>query len=285
MDLKTDEFEKHSEILNVNDNFVIGYMGLALDENRRFIGVKGVGKDTASELVSDLLVNSHTPINLSLAGALKDIICRYYNISRAEYDTNEKKEEPIKDYPGWTFRKMLEIYGTNVIRQGIIQLLPDIKEDPENLWLNRVRYIILKENMDPTERLVADTFDLSNDECFNIDRNRSIPRLNYSFNELHRALLALMKKWDMPYPKKTYKKLIQITDVRFFNEYQALKKMKALLVQIQRTLNYASVNTHPSNTVDVRMIPDVTIQNNASKDVLKQNLWRILSEPIHVKNH
>lgn len=256
----------------------IAYMGESVDEKNEYVGNKGVGKDTSAEISTNLLDKTHESICLSLAGHLKDIMCRYLRINRDHYDNPERKELPMDEYLNWTFRKILEIYGTNVVRDGLKKLLPDLKIDTRQIWLDHLIHIVQKENLEPTERLVVDTLDLTNEECFHIPRNQVLPRLGYSFDELHRAFVALLQEWQIPYPRSIKKKLIQVTDVRFLNEYEALKKMKCHIIKIRRQIkSEIQKNTHPSNMQDKRMVPDTIIENNGTKDDLRQRLWHTIS--------
>jgi hypothetical protein len=262
----------------MDQNMGIAYMGESIDEKNEYIGNKGVGKDTSAEIVTDLLDKTHESISLSLAGHLKDIVCRYLRINRAYHDHPERKELPLDDYPNWTFRRILEIFGTNVVRDGLKKLLPELKIDTTNIWLDHLIQTIQKENLEPTERLLIDTLNLTHEEYFQIPRNHVLPRLGYSFDELHRAFVALLQEWQIPYPFSPKKKLIQITDVRFFNEYEALKKMKCHIIKIRRQIKQEiQKNTHPSNMQDKRMVPDVVIENNGTKDDLRQRLWNTIS--------
>ena len=152
--------------------------------------------------------------------------------------------------------------------------------ETRKIWLTKLCNYIKRQSLHPTEELVADVFDLSDHELFDISRNTIISRLNCTFNELHRAVLANMQVKDMPIPQiNKWGKMVIVTDVRFFNEYAALKELGAIVVQVRRTTKQpVSLNgpCHASNMVDHRMIPDEIVQNNATLGDLEQYVRNVL---------
>jgi len=257
---------------------IVAITGVLLDEKDDEVGVKGVGKDTVAEYMFDDLQFTHDVEFASLAGPLKDSMSKLYNIARSKYDTPEYKEQPIGTLDDWSYRRILECYGTDVIREGVKKVLPELAVDCRQIWLNKICNYIQRENLEPTERLVADTFDISNYEMFEIPRNVVIPRLKCSFNQLHRAVIAKMVECKMPVPnrEKTWEKMLIITDVRFLNEYTALKNVGATVIQVRRKNVKAVKTDHPSNQVNPEMVPDYVIQNMGTLFELQERVREVM---------
>lgn len=259
---------------------IVAITGVLLDAKDNEVGVKGVGKDTVAGYMFDDLQFTHDVEFASLAGPLKDYMSKLYNISRSKYDTPEYKEVPIAMLNEWSWRKILETYGTDVIREGVKQVLPELAVDCRQIWLNKICNYIQRENLEPTERLVADTFDISNYEMFEIPRNIVIPRFKCSFNQLHRAVLSKMvyHKMPVPNPDKMWEKVLIITDVRFLNEYTALKNVGATIIQVRRKNAKAVQSNHPSDQVNREMIPDYVIQNMGTLCELQESVKDVMKK-------
>jgi len=249
---------------------VLGYTGVAYNAQGHVVGVKGVGKDTAATIVSNLYGDTHRIVHTSFALKLKRIVSEYYNLNTDVCDIPRHKELGLVQYPGWSWRKLLEIYGTDVVRNGLRKRLPKLRTD--EIWLNEVRYDILTSRMTPQEKLVMDTFDLSSYEFFDHPRHEIIPRLGYSLHELSHAMHDTMEEHKLPSPVRATPFAIQVTDVRFLNEYTMLKQHGASIIQIRRMVPDQTISTHISNRMDPAMIPDIVIENNEDVEALERRI-------------
>ena len=269
-------FTKVSSSMTEHKDIIIGYMGCLQNEHGETVGVKGVGKDTSASMLQQRLNSEYECHMMAFADGLKTLIANYYHMDRFTEDTPEKKEMERLNYPGWSWRRFLEVFGTNVIRQGLSEHFPELQEKLESHWYNQVEHKIKRLQLNSLEKLIADTWQLSNRELFEHPRDTPLPGIGRSFNELYSALTTELQKHQFPTPVNHGRKplLIQITDVRFPNEYHRLKALGAHMVRISRTIPGLKMPevTHPSNRVYEEMIPDMIVDNNGSKFMLRQNI-------------
>lgn len=256
---------------------LIGYMGESFNEQGQSTGVKGVGKDTCADLVFSMAKRlgeeKVKTLHISFAGPMKNILADFYDLDRSVWDVPSRKETEMKHlYPGWSWRKKLECYGTDVIRDGVGQMLPELKISTRDLWVNKVCYRVMRAQLKPEEALVASTFDLSNQELFETDRNHIIERLGVSFNQLRDAVLSKMQETNMYTKTRRKKTIIQCTDLRFYNEWEAFKSLGGLVVKVTRCLPGSKPPNHASNCVDERMIPDMVVENDGSVEDLTSKI-------------
>ena len=248
-------------------SIILGFTGSLVDCNGNKIGVKGVGKDTSADILSNVLQTSHRIVRLSFAEGLKSIVSTYYGISRDVYDTPETKEVSIAEYPEWTFRKFLEVFGTDVVRTTV----------SPNVWCDRVKHIIMREQLTPLERMVADVYDLKIYEL-----NTRIWPMNKTFTELCNDFQMAIDKARLPsLTTPTKPTVIMVTDVRFENEYDMLKSAGAYIIEVERVCEQDKIihqsTAHVSNQPKEYMKPDYTIQNNSSKQELQEKLMSLFA--------
>ena len=239
--------------------------GCMLDENEVPIGQKRVGKDTVADMITYLCRETHTIHRLSFADSLKDIICETYQLNRQEMEQPENKEKQIASLPeGWTYRKLLEVYGSDVVRHLDVPLC-------DSTWMIKVIHKIEDIRLDSFERMVKRTFDLTSQE---MNYSGKIPRFNCTYQTLYDKLWATMTAKKMPGFQMTPTKpeLILITDARFYDEFRTMENWGANFIQVQRHgVNEGNkVNQHPSNIVDPRMFPDIILKNDGTLDELRE---------------
>lgn len=251
---------------------IIGYVGCTMDEKTGLpVGMKGAGKDTAASIVSDILCEYEDHI-IKMADPLKDIVSDMYCLPREVYDTVEMKEVVLKN--NWSYRGLLECFGTDVARDGLVELLPNSDE----IWICQVVQKIKFLQQPIMRRVIAQLCNLS---YYEMTQYRRIPGTNVSFDDVENRLKEKMKALNMPEPVER-PILVQITDVRMYNEYQSLKRLGAKFIQINRNIVVDQpVLSHASNIYDERMVCDVVIDNNGSfddlRDLLKSKIGAFLS--------
>jgi len=116
-------------------------------------GLIGSGKST----VADLLVEQFDFKKESFAGTLKDVVANVFSWDRAllEGDTNESREwrETVDTWwadnlnmPGLTPRKVLQIWGTEVARNGfhddiwVVSLMNKLRNSSDNIVITDCRF-------------------------------------------------------------------------------------------------------------------------------------------------
>lgn len=223
---------------------LVGYTGCLWSvKGTEVVGMKGVGKDTVAGYVQkEALQADWDVVTLSFADPLKDLVALVYGLDRDTYDRPGMKEQPLIQYPGWTYRRFLETVGTEVGRY----FQPD-------LW---------------TEQL-----------CERVQREAASPWSMIKVPE--EQVLARCQEVGLPLPAKR-RKLIQVTDVRFKNEYDRLKSLGAQIVQVNRRTAQEGVTAgHVSNQFNPSLVPDIVVNNYGSWADLAQQiptLFRALSE-------
>jgi len=269
---------KQFKFKNANHFFkmlIFTITGVLLDENDREIGVKTVGKDTVGQMICDKLQKTHIVRTIALADPLKDIICKHFGLARNIVDTPECKEKPIPHVQNKSFRFCLEKYGTEVIR-NLNARIPDLRVDCSEIWINKLKYNIKRLNLTPLQTMVAATFDLTNAEIFDQDSSR----LGVSFDQLCSTIEDSLQHEEINLMKIERQNAVIITDVRFYNEYLALKSLGCKFIQVRRRISGGTdidvTKSHDSNKVDHRMIPDYVIENHGTLDELSQIVSQIV---------
>lgn len=266
-----------SEIISANKVArVIAYMGRAVDAKGNVVGVKGVGKDTAADLV-----DPHGP-RLSFALPLKQAVAQLYQLDLARVNTPEHKEDSLPRLSQHSFRYALEKIGTDVVR-NLKNHIPTLKMDTSNIWVNKLKYALLRRQQSPITRFVAEVFDLTNQECCDLPKDGIIPRLGCSLQYLEYVFISQLQKHGLPTENltQTSAETVQITDLRFPNEYHMLKDIcEATIIQIQRTVTRetSTINVHASNQSHPDMIPDYIVHNDFSKKDLEAVLNALINQ-------
>lgn len=250
-------------------SIIIGYTGRLLDprDGTTTIGVKGVGKDTSADIMQELQAFAgHDSVRLSFASPLKDILCDMYELDRSVWDTPERKESLIPGL-GWTFRRLCEVFGTNVVRDRLGQVVPNSRQ----IWVDLVLHQIATYQKSALEKATA--------------KMCGYQPMSLNDETLVQTVEAAMAQEQMPPVPKSRPVLIQVTDVRYYNEYEALKAQGAIIVCVQRRAHATApgpsgpngLMQHPSNVYDERMVPDYIVDNNGTKDELHQRLDGVAS--------
>ncbi len=201
-----------------------------------------MGKDTLAEMLAEYArKQGYKCYTISFADALKDAVSEFYDLPRDIYDTQAMKEQPIPQYPGWTYRKFLEVFGTDICRN----INP-------HMWT-----YLAQKKIDVFHGSIGDSLG-----SYTTDVVRT---------------LTIQKSTPMPRPVRvhTLGKLIQITDLRFKNEYEFLKVKRAVIIRVRRRLGPEDphqVSTHVSNTVDETMVPDIDVDNNGTLEDLRAQI-------------
>lgn len=215
-------------------------MGSLVDqETKQCMGVKGVGKDT----VADMIIRSRPgSCKFALANGLKQLVQHRLGLRQDEYDTPDKKEQPLPGRlgfpPGTTYRKVLELVGTDVVRQGM---------GMPNAWIDALD----RQVFDPIHDIMDD------------------PRLDKGLR-------------DLGYPAQPAPTIYKlVTDVRFPNEYMHYKKMATgspVAVLVRRPGGVAASAPHASNVRYEEMVPDYIVENNGTEDELRLKVDVLLNQ-------
>lgn len=247
---------------------VIGITGgsYILDDNGQKVyhGIKGVGKDTVATMIRDLYQADYDVHIFCFADCLKDFVEKFYGLTREQYDNQENKEIPImiEGFEGWTYRKILEIFGTNVMRHEM---------DRNYIWIDKLVKKIALCMLSPEEQAIVDLYDMELFDFFNVDRN--VPNRNNGlcFNKIIERLQEAVNTWKLPRMVKGKPKMVIIPDIRFYNEYQALKLFNGVkFLRIERKYSKSiDHQTHISNIVDENIVCDYVIDNNSTLDDLR----------------
>lgn len=189
------------------------------------IGVKGVGKDTVAGMVANHVhrLGRGQVVHLSFADPLKECVANHYGLPQAVYDCAAMKDQPLPQYPGWTYRRFLETVGTDVGRH----LCPGLFVQHLRA---RIQHMIL-------------------------ERTLGLPAAAWS---------ARCREVGLP-ESRASPWVLQITDLRFKNEYDMLKALGATVVQVSRTAPAEHTrSSHVSNCFDASIVPDVCLANDGS---------------------
>lgn len=133
----------------------------------------------------------------------------------------------------------------------------------------------LKEEIDPYWKVSPrQVFQFVGTELFRTEMKRLIPDIenNFWISCMERRLLTLFKSDQKPN--------IVVSDLRFPNEVDLIKKHGGFTVKIIRSLNEnkspSSINYHSSETLTESLKSDFLLENLSTKDSLFENMDRIL---------
>ncbi len=256
--------------------FVVGVCGLLLDQNGVPYGVKGVGKDEVAKVIQQHYSNVHI---YSHATPLKESLAKAYDLDLVVVDTPEEKEKPIEKLGGVSWRFLLEKFGTDVARVGVSKALQALGFPmTDDIWIRKMKTRIMNTAKTRLETLVQSTYDVSDEDTFS---EQVIPRLHCTFRQLCETTALTMSDVGLPplpAHDPTEKIVIVIPDVRFPNEYEAIKDLGGYTFRVSRVvprdLTIIS-DDHSSNHVHPNM-HDVAIDNNGSLDDLKEKVLQSL---------
>lgn len=78
-------------------------------------GKAGAGKDT----IADYLIAKHLFQKISLADPIKRMVKDVFVLDDHTVYDREAREQPLKDWPNWSVRKLLQYIGTELFREKI----------------------------------------------------------------------------------------------------------------------------------------------------------------------
>lgn len=125
------------------------------------IGKAGSGKDT----IGDFLVDRYAFKKFSLADRLKACVQVMFMLDDCTMHSREAREKPLKDFPEWSVRKLLQFIGTELFRNNFDQdiwvklLKKQIRESEANL-------IVVTDVRFPNE--IEGIMEMSNSEDFKV---------------------------------------------------------------------------------------------------------------------
>lgn len=159
-------------------------------------------------------------------------------------------------------------------------------------------YIIQKYNCEqyafayPLKKLIKDLFDLSNEQLYGstkevVDKRwNTTPRklMQYIGTELFRNQLKNLipelnfenlwiRKFDDWYNENRHNNII-ISDIRFIDEMEAVKKNGGIIIKVDRNLPYE--DTHSSELFYKEVSADYVLDNNSTKENLYKQFDNIL---------
>ncbi len=230
---------------------VIGLMGRVTNAKGDFVGVKHAGKDTVATMIRQALEPFYECHTLSFAQPLKQMVCQMYGLGDPK-DMEDCKEQTIMIHHGtsWTYRRLLEVIGTNVVRQRL---------GMESLWIEKLMEKISQLKAHPLDMMLGTI----HHDIRDFDRDRL-------FKDLKTACEA--EEIPMPSQKPI---VILVTDVRMPLEYHSLRRFRHNhMLQVHRIMPNVPSPTdfHSSNQSYVDMIPDQVIENVSSLDDLEHHV-------------
>ena len=105
-----------------------------------FTGFKQSGKDTCAKY----LINNHNFIQYSFALPLKEGVKAFFGWDDTQVNDPVKKEE-IDPFYGVSPRYILQIFGTEIMRNYVPSLSPEFKDKMgNNFWVNRFKQFYAK---------------------------------------------------------------------------------------------------------------------------------------------
>jgi hypothetical protein len=181
-------------------------------------GKKFSGKDTAGNFI----VEKYGFERLAYADPLKSAVREIFDFNNEQLYGNDK--ESIDDYWNVSARQVLQFVGTDLFRNHICELLPQMGKD---IWVNVLKRKIM---------------------------NRLEKNPNTKF---------------------------VVTDVRFFNELQAISDLKGITIKVNRDSSNQNKDSHESETCIDGFKVDHTIDNNGTKEEFFEKIDSIIkSYPI-----
>ncbi len=236
---------------------LIGLMGYAYNEHNDYVGAKRVGKDTVARMMEEIIVEEKLPFrchHFSFADALKDMVCSIYKVTREQME--QKKDDPQPHLQGWSYRRLLEVMGTDIVR----------RMSGADIWLDKVMFQVAATSAAPSMLAAHCLADLSWPAMFESTDDAFLVQMRSRFEEL-------CTEYNVP-PPPLVDPCNVITDVRFPNEYHRLRQAGAYLVQVKRLLpgEQAPTLSHPSNRLYPDMVPHFVLENNGTQAELKERV-------------
>lgn len=216
-------------------------------------GYAGSGKDTAGRLIQDLYPEKNWQIK-KFAGKLKQIASILTGIKEENFEDQEFKRTNLshewwttcdEGHQPMTVRDFLQKLGTDGLRTGL----------HENVWVNALM-------ADYTRSVDLELFLYANDytEERDVSGSEEIPFSGENLAEY--------------FDKVRHPNWI-ITDTRFQNEADAIKRKGGVVVRLERS-GIKPINSHPSETGLDNYRFDYIIDNSSSLEDLKSKMKNIL---------
>lgn len=240
---------------------IVAISGYSTNEDGVFTGVKGVGKDVlAAALIAENARGAFPKYDqvkiMRFASVLKASICSRFPLTKDCMEDPVRKEEAIPEY-GCSTRYLLENVGTNLVRQGMEQ---------GGLWCQHVVSQIKSLKLTDQEWMICEMFDIPVRDAVGPGINRIIPAYGKTPKQLMDDGSKLMQELNLPVSNKRRSTLVIIPDLRFYNEYVAMKQLGAKVITVERCLPGSVPPTHVSNQCDLRMVPDNVFRNDGGLD-------------------
>lgn len=207
-----------------------------------FSGRKFSGKDTCAEG----LINRHGFIRIALADRLKDIVSIVFNISRYRMDIPSEKESPFLEPLTLTATHISSIL--NILREDKFLIGSSstsfINSKFSGMKLESIRHILQVVGTDICRLCISDTIWLEY-------LNRRISGINENF---------------------------VVTDARFKNEREYLKKLGAILILVKRNNKAIASRLYPTeihiseNDLGDDSEYDVIVNNNTTKTSIQSEI-------------
>ena len=230
-------------------------------------GKIGSGKDTVAKIITELEPDKYWSIR-KFAGKLKDIATLLTGIPQSKFEDQEFKKTELgsqwdrqfyTDGKGWKKRPMLvreflQMLGTEAMRNGL----------HDNTWVNA----LMREYEPVYKGKAHDLKDWS--ELYTHEACKSCGEKYNGYKRQYLCKECIENDDVQIYPNWI------ITDVRFPNEFDAIKAKGGLMVRVNRPGYDTSMVAHPSETALDGHDFDVVIENNGDLDDLKQKVLKML---------
>lgn len=218
---------------------ILAYIGCMVDSEGVPVGMKSVGKDTAADFARSYLT-------------AKNITVKHIAFA-----------DPIKDLVSTAYGLDRAVYDTFQQKDSLIPEYPGWtyrkflnyigtnigRQAKPTLWMDLVRERIEKELTDPLA-ILGDV------------------------DEIH----LQMMEFGIPQPPKQTR-VIQVTDVRFKNEYDLLKSLGATFILVKRPKPAdMEIIVHESNVFDPSMKCDHIVDNSGSQEELQNRVKQVLDK-------
>jgi hypothetical protein len=242
---------------------LIGLVGYSIDENGDFSGVKGIGKDTAAEMLrSSFQSLGCRKVNvMAYAQELKEMVADLYGLDLAACEREDKNTVRVRDgtqghVQEFSWRQLCEQFGTEFMKE---------KLDLPSIWTDRLLDRIARVQYTPLERLVSQVYHVS---------PGTTPCFKLLHDGMHRALLesSLPAPPRSPDPTVT---VVIVSDVRFPAEFDALKNHGAVFLRVRRTLPGSRTTGHSSDALSEHFTVDYTIDNNRGLFELQEQVHQL----------
>jgi hypothetical protein len=251
---------------------VIALMGRVFNEHDQYIGVKQAGKDTVANLLVQELEEKFECHVLSLAGPLKTMVCNMYGLDQTQME--DQKERPLSELNNFTYRRLLEVMGTDMVRERM---------GLTTVWIKKLLTSIRSLDVTPAMKCVQSVFDISWVDMLDA-YEVPISRLqNMSPAQLVARIEPALMEQLPPAPTRPH--VVIVTDVRFPEEYHALRQIGASMVRVSRLLpgSKPADQQHASDQSYPDMVPHVIIHNHETLETLGKNVKEFAS--YWMRNH